>query len=84
MRVVKLKNLNAKTKWNGVATTDWQGLENIKITNNIFSYNKRALSIECSNNTIIKGNKFMRSTNDLSKEHELIFKNNNSNLVFED
>ena len=83
MRVVKLKNLNAKTKWNGVATTDWQGLEHIKITNNIFSYNKRALSIECSNNTIIKGNKFMRSTNDLSKEHELIFKNNNSNLVFE-
>ena len=83
MRVVKLKNLKAKTKWNGVTSADWQGLENIKITNNIFSYNKRALSIENSINTFIKGNKFMRSTNDLSKEGEVIFKNNNSKLVFE-
>tara|TARA_R110001632_G_scaffold105447_1_gene214859 strand:+ start:13875 stop:15653 length:1779 start_codon:yes stop_codon:yes gene_type:complete len=83
MRVMKLKNLNSKTKWSGVALSDWQGLENIKITNNIFSYNKRALSIENSTNTLIKGNKFMRSSNDLSKEHELILNRNNSNLIFE-
>ena len=83
MRVMKLKNPNSKTKWSGVAKTDWQGLKNISITNNIFSYNKRALSIENSMNTLIKGNKFMRSTNDFSREGEVIFKNNNSKLVFE-
>lgn len=83
MRVVKLKNPDAKTKWSGVATTEWQGLENIKITNNIFSYNKRALSVECTTNTLIKGNRFLRNSNDLSEENEIILNRNNSNLVFD-
>ncbi len=83
MRVTKLKNPDSKTKWSGVATADWQGLNNIRITNNIFSYNKRALSIECSTNTLITGNKFLRNSNDLSKEYELILENNNSNLIFQ-
>jgi len=83
LRVTKLKNPEAKGKWSGVATADWQGLENISITNNTFLYNKRALSIECSVNTVIKGNKFIRNLKDLSDENELILKNNNTNLVFE-
>jgi parallel beta-helix repeat protein len=83
MRVTKLKDLESKTKWNGVATSDWQGLENITITNNTFSYNKLALSIECSVNTIIKGNTFIRNSKDLSKESDVILQNNNTNLIFE-
>jgi parallel beta-helix repeat protein len=83
MRVTKLKNPDATTKWSGVATADWQGLNNIQITNNIFSYNKRALSVESSVNTIIKGNKFLRNSKDQSKEHEILYENNNTNLVFE-
>lgn len=83
LRVGKLKNLEAKGKWNGVETATWQGIENITITNNTFSYNKRALSIECSVNTVIKSNRFLRNSRDSSKESEVIFKKNNTNLVFE-
>ncbi|MFH4969496.1 right-handed parallel beta-helix repeat-containing protein [Gaetbulibacter sp. M240] len=83
LRVTKLKNPEAKGKWSGVATADWQGLENIKITNNTFLYNKRALSIECTVNTVITGNKFIRNLKDLSDEYEILLKNNNTNLVFE-
>ncbi|SED13969.1 parallel beta-helix repeat (two copies) [Tenacibaculum sp. MAR_2009_124] len=83
LRVVKLKNLKGKGKWYGVTTTDWKGLNNISITNNSFSYNKHALSIECSINTVIKSNTFNRNPNDLSVESNIIYKNNNSNLVFE-
>jgi hypothetical protein len=84
LKVNKLKNLEAKGKWNGVEVTEWQGLENFTITNNTFLYNKLALSIECSLNTVIKANKFIRNSKDLSKESEIIFKNNNTNLVFEE
>ncbi|WP_299668227.1 right-handed parallel beta-helix repeat-containing protein [uncultured Polaribacter sp.] len=84
LNVNKLKNLEAKGKWNGVEATEWQGLEDFTITNNTFLYNKHALSIECSVNTIIKSNKFIRNSKDLSKKGEIIFKNNNSNLVFEE
>lgn len=84
LKVNKLKDLEAKTKWNGVATADWQGIENITITKNTFSYNKRALSIECSVNTLIKGNTYIRNSKDLSKESEIIYENNNANLVFEE
>lgn len=83
LRVNKLKDLEAQGKWNGVARADWQGLENITITNNTFSYNRRALSIENSVNTVVKGNKFIHNSNDLSKEHEEIFEDNNTNLVIE-
>ena len=83
MRVTKLKDLEAKGKWNGVATADWQGLENISIINNTFLYNKRALSVECSVNTIVKGNKFIRNMKDLSDENEVLLNNNNTNLVFD-
>ena len=83
MRVTKLKNPDAKTKWSGVATAQWQGLDNIQITNNIFSYNKRALSVESSTNTVIKGNKFLRNSKDQSKVHEILYEKNNTNLVFE-
>ena len=83
LRVTKLKNPEAKGKWSGVATADWQGLENIAITNNTFLYNKRALSIECTVNTVIKGNKFIRNLKDLSDENEIILNNNNTNLVFD-
>lgn len=82
MSVGKLKNPNAKTKWSGVAKADWQGIENIKITNNIFSYNKRALSIENTTNIIIEGNKFLRRSNDPSEKHEVLYQNNNSNLIY--
>ncbi|GAA4282180.1 right-handed parallel beta-helix repeat-containing protein [Gaetbulibacter aestuarii] len=83
MRVTKLKNLDAKGKWNGVATAPWKGLENIVISNNTFLYNKRALSIECSANTVVKGNKFIRNQKDLSGENEILLESNNTNLVFE-
>jgi parallel beta-helix repeat protein len=84
MKVVKLKNPDAKTPWKGVATTDWQGLENITITNNIFSYNKRAISVECSKNTVIKGNKFMKNSTDLTSGGEVFRESNNTNLLVED
>ncbi|CAM1373245.1 right-handed parallel beta-helix repeat-containing protein [Tenacibaculum xiamenense] len=83
LRVLKLKNPEAKGKWCGVTPTNWKGLNNISITNNSFSYNKHALSIECSVNTVIKSNTFNRNPNDLSLESSVIYKNNNSNLVFE-
>jgi cytolysin (calcineurin-like family phosphatase) len=83
MRVTKLKDLETKGKWNGVATSDWQGLENISVTNNTFLYNKRALSIECSVNTVVRGNKFIRNLKDLSEKSEILLKNNNTNLVFD-
>ncbi len=83
MRVNKLKNLKVKTKWNGVAKADWQGLENITVTNNTFLYNKRALAVECTKNIVIKNNKFIRNVKDLSNEYEIILKTNNSNLTFE-
>ncbi|MGB5982112.1 MAG: right-handed parallel beta-helix repeat-containing protein [Nonlabens sp.] len=83
LRVTKLKDPNNGKKWSGVATADWQGLENIVITNNTFRYNKRALSIECTVNTVIKGNQFIMNPNDPSEQSELILKNNNTNLVFD-
>lgn len=83
MQVTKLKDLEAKGKWNGVTTADWQGIENVTITNNTFSYNKRALAVECTVNTLIKSNTFIRNSKDLSKDHEIIMENNNTNLVFE-
>ncbi len=83
LRVVKLKNPEAKGKWCGVAPTNWKGLKNISITNNTFLYNKHALSIECSVNTKIKSNVFQRNTSDLTSEGSILYKNNNTNLVFE-
>jgi len=83
MSVLKLKNPESDRKWSGVTPTDWEGIENIKITNNIFSYNKRALSIQCSQNTVIQGNKFMKNSTSLSNEDELIFEVNNTNLIFD-
>tara|TARA_B100000809_G_scaffold266892_1_gene332610 strand:+ start:1527 stop:3284 length:1758 start_codon:yes stop_codon:yes gene_type:complete len=83
LRVTKLKNPEAKGKWCGVATTDWQGLKNIKITKNTFSYNKRALSIECSQNVIIKDNMFIHNSKDKSETQEVILNRNNSNLIFQ-
>lgn len=83
LKVNKLKNLEAKGKWNGVVASDWQGIENMTITNNTFSFNKTALSIECSLNTVIKSNIFIRNSKDLSKESKIILQNNNTGLVFE-
>lgn len=83
MKVTKLKDLETKAKWNGVETASWQGIENITITNNTFSYNKAALSIECTSNTVIKSNMFIKNSKDLSKGSKIIIQNNNSNLVFE-
>jgi hypothetical protein len=83
MRVTKLKDLEVTRKWNGVETADWQGLENIIITNNTFLYNRRAISIECSVNSVVKLNKFIRNSKDLSKDSEEILQKNNSNLTIE-
>lgn len=83
MIVYKLKNLDAKTKWNGVAKSDWQGIENISITNNTFSYNKRALAVECTINTLIKDNTFIRNSKDISDNHEIMLETNNTNLNFD-
>jgi hypothetical protein len=83
MRVTKLKDLEVTSKWNGVETADWQGLENIIITNNTFLYNRRALSIECTVNSFVKLNKFIRNSKDLSKDGEEILQKNNSNLIIE-
>ena len=83
MRVTKLKDLEVTRKWNGVETADWQGLENIIITNNTFLYNRRAISIECSVNSVVKLNKFIRNSKDLSKDSEEILQKNNSNLIIE-
>jgi parallel beta-helix repeat protein len=84
IKIVKLKNPEAKTIWKGVATTDWQGIENITITNNIFSYNKRAISVECSKNTVIKGNRFVKNSTDLTTGGEVFREYNNTNLIVED
>jgi hypothetical protein len=81
--VNKLKNLEAEGKWNGTTRSEWQGVNNIAITNNTFSYNIRALHIQCTTNTLIKGNRFIRNSNDLAKEHEIMTEDNNSNLVFD-
>lgn len=83
MRVTKLKDLEVTSKWNGVETADWQGLENIIITNNTFLYNRRAISIECTVNSAVKLNKFIRNSKDLSKDSEEILQKNNSNLIIE-
>ena len=83
MRVTKLKDLEVTRKWNGVETADWQGLENIIITNNTFLYNRRAISIECTANSVVKLNKFIRNSKDLSKDSEEILQKNNSNLIIE-
>lgn len=83
MRVTKLKDLEVTRKWNGVETADWQGLENIIITNNTFLYNRRAISIECTVNSVVKLNKFIRNSKDLSKDSEEILQKNNSNLIIE-
>ena len=83
MKVTRLKDLEAKGKWNGVETSNWQGIENITITNNTFSYNKTALSIECTLNTVIKSNIFIKNSKSLSKQSKIILQNNNTNLVFE-
>jgi hypothetical protein len=83
MVVNKLKDLEAKGKWNGVEKSTWQGIENITITNNTFSYNRCALSIECSTNTVIKSNRFIRNSKDLSEKHQIIREDNNADLVFE-
>jgi hypothetical protein len=83
MRVTKLKDLEVTSKWNGVETADWQGLENIIITNNTFLYNRRALSIECTVNSFVKLNKLIRNSKDLSKDGEEILQKNNSNLIIE-
>ena len=83
MRVTKLKDLEVTKKWNGVETADWQGLENIIITNNTFLYNRRAISIECTVNSVVKLNKFIRNSKDLSKDSEEILQKNNSNLIIE-
>jgi len=83
MSVGKLKNPESNKKWSGVAIADWQGIHNITITNNTFSYNKKALHIECTKNTVIKSNRFIKNSTDLSEQSEIITKNNNSNLVFE-
>jgi hypothetical protein len=81
--VNKLKNLEVKGKWNGVEKSDWQGIENISITNNTFSYNRRALAIECTQNSVIQSNTFIRNSKDISDEHEIIMESNNSGLIFE-
>ena len=83
MSVKKLKNKVPNGKWYGVTTANWQALENITITNNTFSYNKKALSIESTVNAVIKSNMFIKNSKDLSKQSELIFENNNTNLIFE-
>lgn len=83
LRVNKLKDLESKGKWKGVAVAEWQGIENISITNNTFSYNKRALSIEGTTNTIVKGNKFMRNSKDISEDYEIMLETNNTNLNFD-
>jgi|TARA_B110000908_G_C10261209_1_gene459392 hypothetical protein len=83
MSVGKLKNPESNKKWSGVAIAEWQGINNITITKNTFSYNKKALHIECSKNTFIKSNRFIKNSTDLSEQSEIITKNNNSNLIFE-
>ena len=53
------------------------------ITKNEFYYNKRAISVECSPNTTIKGNTFLHNPEDKANNAEIIFKENNTNLRFE-
>lgn len=82
--VKKLKNTESKGKWFGVENSKWQGIENITISNNIFSFNKRPISVQSTSNTVIKGNKFIKNSLDTSKEVELILDINNSNLTKQD
>ncbi|MCC4212000.1 right-handed parallel beta-helix repeat-containing protein [Leeuwenhoekiella parthenopeia] len=83
MSIGKLKNPDSKEKWSGVETVSWQGIENITITNNTFSYNKRALAVECTINTVVKSNQFIRNSEYPSEVDEILMEKNNTNLVFE-
>ena len=84
MSVGKLKNPDTDKKWSGVETASWQGIENISITNNTFSYNKRALAIECSVNTVIKSNQFIRNSEYPSDVDQVLMEENNSDLIFQE
>ncbi len=63
--VLKLKTPCAPTsKWCGVEPAQWQGLENIIITNNHFTYNKAAINLQNLNGGIINNNVFVHNPND--------------------
>lgn len=87
--VSKLKMPCESTKWCGVEPSKWQGIENVIITNNKFSYNKSAINLQNVNNALIINNVFTNNsnkvdainTNDKSKE---VVTHNCSNLHFED
>ncbi|NME71810.1 right-handed parallel beta-helix repeat-containing protein [Flammeovirga aprica] len=84
MSVTKLKNPQAKGKWCGVATAEWQGLNTIAIEGNNFIYNKRAISIECAQNIFLGNNTFTRNPNDLFKlQKDPVFQDNVSNVIVE-
>jgi hypothetical protein len=87
--VSKLKMPCESTKWCGVETSKWQGIENIIITNNKFQYNKSAINLQNVNNALILTNEYkddstvtyLKTSNEKNKEVITI---NCSNLHFED
>ncbi|UXX80068.1 right-handed parallel beta-helix repeat-containing protein [Reichenbachiella carrageenanivorans] len=86
MKMNKLKNPESKSRWCGVATADWQGINNIWILNNTFMYNKMAMSIECSENIFLQGNRYIHNHADPYRGEELdkLFLDNNSGLINKD
>ncbi|MEP4596649.1 MAG: right-handed parallel beta-helix repeat-containing protein [Cyclobacteriaceae bacterium] len=86
MKMNKLKNPESKTKWCGVATAPWQGIKNIWILDNVFMYNKMALSIECSKDVFLQGNKYIHNHADpyVGEEPKVMLFDNNTNLINKD
>ena len=63
-RVSKLKTPNNAVKWNGTQIAEWQGIENIIITNNKIEYNISAINLRNVNGGLLLDNAYIRNTKD--------------------
>ena len=86
--VSKLKTPCASEKWCGVEPSNWQGIENIIITDNYFLYNKSAINLQNLKTALILDNKYEHNSKDITITANEIPQNvktfNCSNLHFED
>lgn len=73
--------------WCGTQHADWQGFNNITISNNNFVYNKTGLNIQNINGGIITNNTFTHNLEDITlrsgETARDLYNLNNSNLTFD-
>lgn len=74
---------NESTTWCGVETADWQGHQNITISNNTISYNKKGLHMENVDTALIKCNDITPYESFSGSDMGAIYLNNNSNITQE-